>query len=56
MLIGQIGKYINGNQKAEISIDIILKFVFEVIRASSELIPCRVALVECSEAIHKLHI
>ena len=56
VLIGQLGKYINGEKKAEISIKEMLEYVFEIIKASSELIPCRVALVECSELIHKLGI
>ena len=54
VLIGQIGKFIDGGSKSDITIDAILEYAFEVIRASSELIPCRAALVECSEIIHKL--
>lgn len=56
VLIGQLGKFMNNNFKADISIDTILEYVFEVIRASSELIPCRAVLVECSEIIHNLQI
>lgn len=56
VLIGQLGKYISGDYSADISIDEILSYVFEVILAADELIPCRAALVECSEVIHKLQI
>lgn len=56
VLIGQIGKYMSGELNSFISIDEILDYAFEVIRASSELIPCRAALVECSETIHNLQI
>lgn len=54
VLIGQLGKHIerdeNGNLlKSSISSKEILDAAFEIIRASSALIPCRCALVECSE-------
>lgn len=54
VLIGQLGKYKERVSDTEIhSAPItsreILDFAFEVIRASSALIPCRCALVECSE-------
>lgn len=62
VLIGQLGKYIaRAENGAAISADIsakeILDYAFEVIRASSQLIPCRCALVECSEEekIHKVY-
>ncbi len=31
----------------------ILQYAFEVIEAASSLIPCRIALVECSEEIYR---
>lgn len=54
VLIGQLGKYIakleNGTEcRADIASTEILDFAFEIIRASSALIPCRCVLVECSE-------
>ena len=54
VLIGQLGKYIakleNGTEcRADITSTEILDFAFEIIRASSALIPCRCVLVECSE-------
>lgn len=62
VLIGQLGKYIeqsNGGQlvSAAITSTEILDKAFEVIRASSALIPCRCVLVECSnnEKIHKVY-
>ncbi len=53
VLIGQLGKYIAKSKDAQtdesnITSDEILDYAFEVIRASSSLIPCRFALVECS--------
>lgn len=54
VLIGQLGKYVeklpDGTElRAEIASGEILDYAFEVIRASNSLIPCRCALVECSE-------
>ena len=58
VLIGQLGKYIEQIDETEFKADItsktILDYAFEVIRASSNLIPCRCALVECNE-IKKVH-
>ena len=53
-MIGQLGKYIeklpDGTElRAGIASGEILDYAFEVIRASNSLIPCRCALVECSE-------
>ena len=53
VLIGQLGKYIakqeDGTElRTDISSAEILDFAFEIIRASSALIPCRCVLVECS--------
>lgn len=62
VLIGQLGKYIadagdGSRNQADISAKEILDCAFEVIRASSSLIPCRCALVECSgePKLHKLY-
>lgn len=54
VLIGQLGKYIldNGNNtytRSEITSKEILDYAFEVIYTSSNLIPCRCVLVECSD-------
>lgn len=54
VLIGQLGKYILKNEddtytRSEITSKEILDYAFEVIYASSDLIPCRCVLVECSE-------
>ena len=54
VLIGQLGKYIEKNdddsmQAANISSAEILDYAFEIIRSSSNLIPCRCVLVECSD-------
>lgn len=54
VLIGQLGKYIEQLEdghisSSEITSEEILNDAFEVIRASSNLIPCRCVLVECSE-------
>lgn len=59
VLIGQLGKYIDhhpddGLQKSNVSGATILEYAFEVIRESSELIPCRCVLVECN-ADKKIH-
>lgn len=63
VLIGQLGKYMekleNGSTYSpDISSVEILDYAFDVMRASSYLIPCRCALVECSdeERIHKVYI
>lgn len=62
VLIGQLGKYIerleNGEiRTSDISSREILDDAFEIIRASSALIPCRCVLVECSdnEKVHKVY-
>lgn len=53
VLIGQLGKFMKKNPSGSLCADItaeeILDYAFEVIRASSALIPCRCALVECSK-------
>lgn len=54
VLIGQLGKHIEENDgaldiRANISSTEILDYAFEIIHASSDLIPCRCVLVECSE-------
>lgn len=54
VLIGQLGKYIakqeDGTElRADITSTEILDFAFEIVRASSALIPCRCVLVECSD-------
>lgn len=54
VLIGQLGKHIEKLENgkiiaADITSTEILDCAFEVIRASSNLIPCRFALVECSK-------
>ena len=62
VLIGQLGKHIeqleNGELRApDISSHEILDDAFEIIRASSALIPCRCVLVECSDnkKVHKVY-
>lgn len=62
VLIGQLGKYckqLEDNKlcAADISSQEILDDAFEIIRASSALIPCRCVLVECSdnEKVHKVY-
>ena len=62
VLIGQLGKYVERLEDgticaAELSSREILDDAFEVIRASSALIPCRCVLVECSEneKVHKVY-
>ncbi len=54
VLIGQLGKYVaeceDGTySRSEVASKEILDYAFEVIYASSELIPCRCVLIECSE-------
>ncbi|MBO5370265.1 MAG: hypothetical protein J6B23_06275 [Clostridia bacterium] len=54
VLIGQLGKFVSDNgdgtyTRSEITSKEILDYAFEVIYASSELIPCRCVLVECSD-------
>ncbi len=58
VLIGQLGKYMDGQRSAGLSAGKILNYAFEVIRASSSLIPCRCALVECGESakVHNLYL
>lgn len=53
VLIGQIEKYISAERHSDLSLNEILAYAFEVIEAASSLIPCRIALVECSEEIYK---
>ena len=53
VLIGQLGKHLEQTEtgtilSSNISSKEILDFAFEIIGASSALIPCRCALVECS--------
>ena len=62
VLIGQLGKYIERLEDGEvcganISSHEILDDAFEIIRASSALIPCRCVLVECSDnkKVHKVY-
>lgn len=53
VLIGQLGKYMDtAGKTSDISLDVILNYAFEVIQSSSLLIPCKMALIECSEEIH----
>lgn len=54
VLIGQLGKYVKGNidgtyTRSEITSKEILDYAFEVIYASSSLIPCRCVLIECKD-------
>lgn len=49
VLIGQLGKYIDENRRSSISGKEILDRAFEVIRQAAELIPCKYALIECSD-------
>ena len=54
VLIGQLGKYIEDlndgtTHSAAITSTEILDFAFDIIRAASDLIPCRCVLGECSE-------
>ena len=54
VLIGQLGKYILKNEdntytRSEITSTEILNYAFEVIQASSDLIPCRCVMVECND-------
>ena len=62
VLIGQLGKYLEQTETGAISSSNItskeiLDFAFEIIGASSALIPCRCALVECSfnPKVHKVY-
>lgn len=62
VLIGQLGKRIERLENGEllrsnISSKEILDDAFEIIRASSALIPCRCVLVECNdnEKVHKVY-
>lgn len=55
VLIGHLGKHMERKNdgtclKSNISGNELLDFVFDVIRASDALIPCRCALVECNES------
>ena len=54
VLIGQLGKYMEQKDGhlpwcADITAAEILDYAFEIIHSASNLIPCRCALVECSE-------
>ena len=62
VLIGQLGKYIEELDDgriiaAKISASEIFGYIFDVISEASNLIPCRCALVECSdnEKVHKVY-
>lgn len=62
VLIGQLGKYIEKTDDeifncADITSKEILDYAFEIIQASSNLIPCRCALVECGDnpKVHKVY-
>ncbi len=62
VLIGQLGKFTDRLKdgrirSADISGQEILDAAFEIIKASSALIPCRCALVECNDnkKIHKVY-
>ena len=49
VLIGQLGKYIDDKNASDITMSQILAYADEVIKQSSDLIPCRCVLVECSD-------
>lgn len=49
VLIGQLGKYIDGAARSQIKGSEILDEAFGVIRQASELIPCKYVLVECGD-------
>lgn len=54
VLIGQLGKWVIGNEeegytRSAVSGEEILDKAFEIIHAAAELIPCRYAMVECSD-------
>lgn len=56
VLIGQLGKWViqdeNGKfTRSSVSGKEILDYAFEVIRVASSLIPCKYALVECSDDV-----
>lgn len=61
VLIGQLGKYISKEKEVEkisnINSKQILDYAFEVIKESSELIPCRCVMVECNDdpKVHKIY-
>lgn len=62
VLIGQLGKHIEQMEDGkvcgtDISSREILDDAFEIVKASSALIPCRCVLVECSdnEKVHKVY-
>ena len=62
VLIGQLGKHIYRQKDGEynsanISSAEILDFAFDIIKASSNLIPCRFVLIECSknEKVQKVY-
>lgn len=52
VLIGQLGKYIDDECIADISLGEILEYADEIIREATELIPCRASLVECSFRVY----
>lgn len=57
VLIGQLGKFINCcgdvQEISDITIAEIVSFVNEVIASANQYIPCRFAMVECSEQLHQ---
>ena len=62
VLIGQLGKYIEHLEDeryktADISSVEILEYAFGIVEKTSRMIPCRCALVECSdnEKVHKVY-
>ena len=48
LLIGQLGKYINGDTCSYLSIEEILDFAFEIIEQVKERIVCNCVLLECN--------
>ncbi len=54
VLIGQLGKYMDDDGvQSEIQLEDILDYAYEVIKASSKLIPCKLVLIECSEEVSR---
>ena len=50
VLIGQLGKYIDGSVRSHISGAEILEEAFGVIRQATDLIPCKYAMIECGDS------
>lgn len=50
VLIGQLGKYIDGDKHSELDGSYILDEAFDLIRQADDLIPCKYVLVECSDS------